>query len=76
MAIDAFMADPDFLKSQEKAFPPVTVTAGESPPLKLVMPSRYDRPSPYVVCRASADLQLRARSPSVCSPLFSQAAAV
>jgi hypothetical protein len=39
-AIDESMSDPDFLKAQEKAFPPVTITAGENPPLKLVMPAK------------------------------------
>jgi len=34
------MADPEFLKSQEKASPPVTVTAGENAPLKLVLPAK------------------------------------
>jgi hypothetical protein len=34
------MADPGFLKSQEKAFPPLRIVAGENPPLKLVLPSR------------------------------------
>lgn len=41
-ALDAqqTMADPDFLKSQEKAFPPLKVVAGENAPLKLVLPSK------------------------------------
>ncbi|MGD0868951.1 MAG: carboxypeptidase regulatory-like domain-containing protein [Bryobacteraceae bacterium] len=34
------MADPDFLKSQEKTFPPLTVVAGENAPLKLALPSK------------------------------------
>jgi hypothetical protein len=36
----AVLADPDFLKFQEKAFPPVTVAVGENAPLKLVLPSK------------------------------------
>jgi len=40
-AIDESMADPDFLKAQEKAFPPVTIAAGENPPLKLVMVEQH-----------------------------------
>jgi len=41
-AVDAqqTMADPDFLKSQEKAFPPLKVVAGENAPLKLVLRSK------------------------------------
>jgi hypothetical protein len=38
--IEQAMGDPDFLKLQEQAFPPVTVSAGENPPLKLVLPSK------------------------------------
>ena len=38
--IEQAMGDPDFLKLQEKAFPPLTVLAGENPPLKLVLPSK------------------------------------
>ena len=34
------MSDPAFLKSQEQAFPPLTVVAGENPPLKLVLPGK------------------------------------
>jgi hypothetical protein len=34
------MADPDFLKSQERAFPPLKVLAGENAPLKLVLPPK------------------------------------
>jgi hypothetical protein len=36
---DQAMADPDFLRTQEKAFPPLTVLGGENPRLKLVLPS-------------------------------------
>ena len=39
-AADQTMDNDDFVRSQEKAFPPVTVTAGENPHLKLVLPSR------------------------------------
>jgi hypothetical protein len=38
--VDQTMADADFVKSQEEALPPLTVLAGENPPLKLVLPSR------------------------------------
>ena len=38
--IEQAMGDPDFHKSQEQAFPPVTVLAGENPALKLVLPSK------------------------------------
>jgi hypothetical protein len=34
------MADPGFLKAQEKAFPPLTVVAGENKPLHLVLPAK------------------------------------
>jgi protocatechuate 3,4-dioxygenase beta subunit len=34
------MGDPDFLKSQEQAFPPLKVVAGENAPLKLVLPAK------------------------------------
>lgn len=34
------MADPGFLRSQEKAFPPVQAVAGDNPPLNLAMPSK------------------------------------
>jgi len=34
------MGDPGFLKSQERAFPPVRVLAGDNPPLKLGVPSQ------------------------------------
>ena len=37
---EQIMADPDSLKSQEKAFPPLKVVAGENPPLKLVLPAK------------------------------------
>jgi hypothetical protein len=37
------MADPGFLRSQEKAFPPLQVAAGDNPPLNLVMPSKQGR---------------------------------
>jgi hypothetical protein len=40
-AIDESMADPDFLQAQEKAFPPVTIAAGDNPPLKLVMVTQH-----------------------------------
>ena len=35
-----YMADPGFLRSQEKAFPPLQVVAGDNPPLNLAMPSK------------------------------------
>jgi hypothetical protein len=35
--IDEAMSDPDFLKSQERIFPPVTVAATGGPTVKLVM---------------------------------------
>src|SRR5271157_714787 len=35
------MADPGFLRSQEKAFPPVQVVAGDNPPLNLAVPSPH-----------------------------------
>jgi hypothetical protein len=34
------MADPGFLKAQEKAFPPLAVVAGENKPLHLVLPAK------------------------------------
>lgn len=34
------MANPGFLQAQEKVLPPVTVSCGENPPLRLVLPSR------------------------------------
>ncbi|MGD0496969.1 MAG: carboxypeptidase-like regulatory domain-containing protein [Bryobacteraceae bacterium] len=39
-AVDRTMEDPQFLQSQEKAFPPVTVTVSGTAPLRLVLPQR------------------------------------
>jgi len=36
--VDEAMNDPEFLKSEEKAFAPLTVAAGETRVLKLVAP--------------------------------------